>query len=259
MNFPFPMCHDTCETSYRFGRTNRSSEVSWYVYRCVVNSKRDDFGEIPEANRPEIRRGHLRTWNCPDLTAPDCRSQEAWYVHPIEVNDCRHNPSWFQRPMSKETHQRPSQSIYIAINASYENVKPTNCGINEISKVTIRFGQLMMTGKSSEPLCHWESPHWQWRRWSLLILPRMLSEGRNRMWTIEMTQASMHIQVHLRWYSWARRTCEVHPRTIRVDICDTYDSHLAAPPMATPIGITSTLNGIVMDDYRSLLQRQWKS
>jgi len=66
----------------------------------------------------------------------------------------------------------------------------------------------------------------------------------------------LHTQVHLWLYSWAERSREVHSRTIRADLCNTHNSHLAAPPIAMPIAITSTLNRIiyVIDDVRNLLQ-----
>jgi len=56
MNYPFPMRHDTRDISYRFGTTDRISEVSSYVHWIEVNGNRDDLVRISDAYRPETRR-----------------------------------------------------------------------------------------------------------------------------------------------------------------------------------------------------------
>jgi hypothetical protein len=47
-----------------------------------------------------------------------------------------------------------------------------------------------------------------------------------------------HNRTGPRLYSSAERSCDVHHRTIRGNLLDMHNSHLAAPPMATPIAIT---------------------
>jgi len=82
----------------------------------------------------------------------------------------------------------------------------------------------------------------------LLRFLQSLSDKRNRVWTIETTQATIaHPSAPTIIFLWAERTCEerkrahtmneVHLRRIREDLRDTHDSHLAMPPMAVPIAI----------------------
>jgi len=61
---------------------------------------------------------------------------------------------------------------------------------------------------------------------------------------------------------WPHTSNEVHLRRINEDLRNTYDSHLAMPPMAVPIASTFCKSNriiYVMDDVRSSLLRLWKS
>jgi hypothetical protein len=51
--------------------------------------------------------------------------------------------------------------------------------------------QLTITGTSLEPICLRKSRHRQCRSWPLQRFPRILSDERNRMRTIETTQATI--------------------------------------------------------------------
>jgi len=109
MNYPFPMRHDTCDTLYRFGSTDRTGEVSWYVCWIEVNGNRDDFVRIPEANRPETRHDTaegeiVRNWQ-PQITEATCLGKYTQLTFTVAQTI----PSWFQRPAGQETRQRPSQ------------------------------------------------------------------------------------------------------------------------------------------------------
>ena len=92
MNYHFPTRHETQtmhEISYGFETTDCFSEVSWFVSWIEVNSNRDDFVWIPEANRPETRYDTYEweiiwIW---DLRIAD--TKEAWIIHQITVNSSR--------------------------------------------------------------------------------------------------------------------------------------------------------------------------
>ena len=59
MNYPFPTGHDTRDISYRFGSTDRLSEVSGYVYRIEVNGNRlflvDSRGQLARDALRQLR------------------------------------------------------------------------------------------------------------------------------------------------------------------------------------------------------------
>ena len=89
-NYPFPTHHDTRDISYRFGSTDRISEVSGYVSWIEVNGNRRFRVDSRGQSARDASR-HLWTRYLTDLRYTNRRYKEAWIVHPIEVNSSRDN------------------------------------------------------------------------------------------------------------------------------------------------------------------------
>jgi len=101
-----------------------------------------------------------------------------------------------------------------------------------------------MTGMITEPVCLWYSHHWQCR--SLEFCRGGLRITCDRRWfsspmalgitiTLYMS-ASSHLHYgRCNGHQWAHTSYQLHLGRIRVDVHDTYDSHLGILPMAVPI------------------------
>jgi hypothetical protein len=147
--------------------------------------------------------------------------------------------SWFQRPGGQEGGQWPSRSKSIATNSSTRTRRQSIV-------TSMRFDKLPSNWVNWRLQERFQSPYVPESRItgnaeaglsrdSLESCPT--SAIRCELLTRQRPQ--LHTQVHLPWYSWAERSCKVHPRMIRADLPDKHDSDLAAPPMAVLIAITS--------------------